>query len=356
MLATLISAGSVSASTQTERGASARSIRRATISCSRRFLALCRSCSPRWSSTAGSALRRVEPASATVATPAPRRRTSSSGLAPRKAACGRPDAEAEARREDLPQGVEHRRRIVGRRRFDRDLAGEHDLLELAGVGSARVAGGDRLLVATRRRDARDPGRTLRRRVESSAAARSTQRREPALEPLAGGSRIGARLEHRVERQPGLPPRAQQRELGQHQQRGRERRPMRAREPPSSAKANPPVHTGPAPAGSPSGSTARRSRVIRRARRRPGRRSDAARARPTSWADPSAASAKPSRSGCSQQNQRSSAQPRGEHGGARIGDLDIDRDADQAAAPPAARTSERRPSDSTAPAASSISPG
>ena len=90
MFATLISTGSGSASTQTECGRSVRAIRRATIACSSRFLALCISCSPRWSSTAGSALRRVEPASATHATPAPRRRTRSSGLAPRNAASGDP--------------------------------------------------------------------------------------------------------------------------------------------------------------------------------------------------------------------------------------------------------------------------
>ena len=58
--------------------------------CSRRSLSLRSSCSPRWSSTAGSELRRVEPARATVETLAPERRTSSSGLAPMKAASGVP--------------------------------------------------------------------------------------------------------------------------------------------------------------------------------------------------------------------------------------------------------------------------
>ena len=77
-------------STQTLTGSSVRSIRCATIACSARFFALVRSCSPRWSSTAGSALRRVVPASATVCARAPSRRTSSSGLAPTNAASGVP--------------------------------------------------------------------------------------------------------------------------------------------------------------------------------------------------------------------------------------------------------------------------
>ena len=66
MLATLTSAGSSGAATQTACGRSARAIRRTTIACSSRSLSQRSSCSPRWSSTAGSALRRVEPASATV--------------------------------------------------------------------------------------------------------------------------------------------------------------------------------------------------------------------------------------------------------------------------------------------------
>ena len=90
MLATLITSGSAAASTQTECGRRMRTMRSETIRCSRRFLSLRRSCSPRWSSTAGSELRRIEPARATVETLAPERRTSSSGLAPKKAASGVP--------------------------------------------------------------------------------------------------------------------------------------------------------------------------------------------------------------------------------------------------------------------------
>jgi hypothetical protein len=54
--------GSAAASTQTACGRRARTIRSATIRCSRRSLSLRSSCSPRWSSTDGSELRRVEPA------------------------------------------------------------------------------------------------------------------------------------------------------------------------------------------------------------------------------------------------------------------------------------------------------
>ena len=90
MLAILTSPGSGAGSTQTEWGASRRTIRRTTISCSARSLALVSSRWPRWSSTAGSELRLAEPARATVAAPAPERRIRVSGLAPTKAASGVP--------------------------------------------------------------------------------------------------------------------------------------------------------------------------------------------------------------------------------------------------------------------------
>ena len=58
---------------------------------------------PRWSSTAGSALRRVEPASATVAATGPRRRISSSGSGADEGRLGRAAAEAETGGEELAQ-------------------------------------------------------------------------------------------------------------------------------------------------------------------------------------------------------------------------------------------------------------
>ena len=92
MFATRTSAGSGAAVTHTECGRSARAIRRTTIAFSSRSLSLWSSCSPRWSSTAGSALRREEPASATVLARWPSRRTSSSGLAAMNVASPRPTA------------------------------------------------------------------------------------------------------------------------------------------------------------------------------------------------------------------------------------------------------------------------
>ena len=92
MLATCTSTGSGAAVTHTECGRNARAIRRTTISFSSRSLSLCSNCSPRWSSIAGSALRRAEPASATVEARCPSRRTSNSGLAATNAASPRPTA------------------------------------------------------------------------------------------------------------------------------------------------------------------------------------------------------------------------------------------------------------------------
>ena len=86
---TLIRTGSSAAATHRLTGSRVRWILRSTMACSSRFLGLWRSCSPRWSSTAGSALRRVVPASATVWARAPSRRTSSSGLAPTNGLRGR---------------------------------------------------------------------------------------------------------------------------------------------------------------------------------------------------------------------------------------------------------------------------
>jgi hypothetical protein len=51
----------------------------------------------------------------------------------------RADAPAEAGREDLPQRAEHGAGVVLRGGVGAHLAGEHDLLELAGAGCARRA-------------------------------------------------------------------------------------------------------------------------------------------------------------------------------------------------------------------------
>ena len=89
-------------------------MRSLTIRCSRRFLSLRRSCSPRWSSTAGSELRRVEPASATVDAPDAGAADQQLGAGAEEGRLGGALAEAEARGELLAQGAEDRRRFVGR--------------------------------------------------------------------------------------------------------------------------------------------------------------------------------------------------------------------------------------------------
>ena len=82
--------GSSALATHRLTGSSVRSIRLVTMACSSRSFVLWSSLSPRWSSTAGSALRLVVPARATVCARCPSRRTSSSGLAPTNASSGVP--------------------------------------------------------------------------------------------------------------------------------------------------------------------------------------------------------------------------------------------------------------------------
>ena len=159
-LCTFTSTGRSATVTHTLTGSSVRSIRRATIACSARFFALVRSCSPRWSSTAGSALRRVVPASATVCARAPSRRTSSSGLAPTNARLRRPDAVRVAGREHLAERPEDRARVVRAAAVDAHDPREHDLLELAVARSARRPGAP-------------PPRSARAAPRSRHAARAT---------------------------------------------------------------------------------------------------------------------------------------------------------------------------------------
>src|ERR1044072_8172184 len=202
MLATLITSGSGALCTQTACGRSARTIRSATIRCSRRSLSLRSSCSPRWSSTAGSELRRVEPARATVEAPAPERRVSSSGLAPRSAAagdprCGAVDGRFEVARETnaanlRPLGevrIEQRQRLVAQAG---QPGGDSNL---DGVGIATGADDrvhrqegtialttDRQLGQTHRRRAeRGPVRgagAVRSEGEATGPDRSSTRRQP----------------------------------------------------------------------------------------------------------------------------------------------------------------------------------
>ncbi len=90
MFATLMMSGSSAASTQTLRRLSALTMPSTTRPCSPLSFGLVSSFWARWSSTAGSELRRVEPASPTVETLRPAHLTSNSGLAPMNAASGVP--------------------------------------------------------------------------------------------------------------------------------------------------------------------------------------------------------------------------------------------------------------------------
>ena len=214
MLATLIMTGSGAASTQTACGRRSRTIRSATIRCSRRFLSLRSSCSPRWSSTAGSELRRVEPARATVETPAPERRSSSSGSRRRKLprACR---SRSRSSRELLAHRAEQGRRIVGGAGADDHLASQTTLLiavaaescsvavETAASKSPRRAGAADLRVAGRMRDrasaaviATQPGQARRRPLQPRASTSSPGEtngvdREEARAPRCGRSRAAA---------------------------------------------------------------------------------------------------------------------------------------------------------------------
>jgi hypothetical protein len=114
-------------------------MRRTTIACSSRSLPDAAACSPRWSSTAGSALRRVEPASASVAARIPSRRIEQLGARGDERAVAAADAEDEAGREALAQDAEDRGGVVSRRRVDLHLAREHDLVQRAGPDALDAA-------------------------------------------------------------------------------------------------------------------------------------------------------------------------------------------------------------------------
>ena len=190
MFAIFTITGSSAAATHRLCGRSARSMRRATIACSARSLSERSSCSPRWSSTEGSALRRADPASARVLARIPSRRISSSGLAATNARVAAPGAEAEARRKALAQDGEDRRGVVRGRRVDLHLAREHDLLQRARADALDGARDRGLVVLGRgaRRDDVAPDRIgveqrQRRRAQLARDGRST----PASSPSAVSS-------------------------------------------------------------------------------------------------------------------------------------------------------------------------
>ena len=217
---------------------------------------------------------------------------------------GGADAEAEARREELAQRSQDRPGIVGGGRADRDLAGQHQLLQLPRRDP---------LDRRRRRPARSGwgGRGASMRAapvgagSSGPSGRLAQALEPAPSPLHGiagivraarRSRSGSASSPRrcaaatAPATPSAPGAARTTAASL-------RRPARRRIPRS--------RPGPAPAGRPGGASIAASRSSSEQSRATSPKRSGPR-ETTSCALPRAPSAKPSRSGCSQQNQRSDA--------------------------------------------------
>jgi hypothetical protein len=111
---------------------------------------------------------------------------------------------------------------MGRRRFDHDLAGEHDLLQLP-FPDARRRIRDGALEALGRRSARDPRVASRVRVEKWER-QLAKRREAGREPSRHGLSLLVRSDDAAEGQVSAPADAGQCEFGERQQRGRKRRP------------------------------------------------------------------------------------------------------------------------------------
>ena len=329
MLATLTISGSGAASTQTACGRRARTMRSETIRCSRRSLSLRSSCSPRWSSTAGSELRRVEPARATVETLAPERRTSSSGLAPMNAASGVPTQKQKQ--------AGNCSRMAPKSAAGSWAAPAPTTTSRASTTLLISPASIRVVAAATAASKSPGGRALRISAcevgcgsssGSGASARRPASRAASAAPRASTSSPGWTTALTVRKERSL--------LRQSESSGRTSEPGDSEDqveeaPPSASKAKPPSQTGPAPAGSPRGS----SRIASRPVRRHSSATSAKRSSPreaASCATPSPARAK-SRSGCSQQNQRSEASREANDRRAGIGDLGLDRDADQGPPPP-----------------------
>ena len=255
MLATLTISGSGAASTQTACGRRVRAIRSVTIACSRRSLSLRRSCSPRWSSTAGSELRRVEPASATVETLAPERRSSSSGLAPMNAASGVPQQKQKQEENCSPHRAEEGGRVMGGAGADQDLARQHDLRHLP-RSDPLGRGRDRPLEIARRTGAADLGAARSGAGRAAAAGRGAGRKDErrGCRALRPGSSPGLTTALRLRKVSA--PLRQIESCGSTSDAGASDDQGEVA-PPSGSKAKPPTQTAPAPAGSPRGSSSDR---------------------------------------------------------------------------------------------------
>ena len=145
------------------------------------------------------------------------------GARAEKRRLGRADAEAKARREELAQSAEH---AAGSwpRSLDRDLARQHDLVQLASA-DPRNAGGNRVLEVTRRQDARNPAVSRRARVEHRQ--RLVAQRAPAVARAVRARRRRCPPAIAVTVRNVSPPAAHEAQLREHQQRRRKRRPRSA---------------------------------------------------------------------------------------------------------------------------------
>ncbi len=311
MLATRTSTGSGVAVTHSAWRLSVRSMRRITIACSSRSFSERSSCSPRWSSTAGSALRRVEPASASVLTRWPSRRTSSSGLAAISALSPRPTQKTKQEGNSSRSTPKTAAGSYGRgarapapRARARSSPARRPRISSTARATAR-------LVVLGRHRARDPVAPGGRGVEQRQRARA----QLPQAPLQAGQQLLGRVVGRGERGEGqahttLPHVlvTGQRHLW-HDQRGRleaapraarRRRPGRTRSRPR--RSAHPTRRAPSRAGSPGGSqTAAAASARQRSAtvaKRSGPRADRL------VTSPSAASAARPRSGCSNTNHGS----------------------------------------------------
>ncbi len=297
MFATLTSPGSDAASTQTECRRSERSIRRTTISCSCRSLGERRSCSPRWSSTDGSALRLVEPASADGrragaasphqelgaradegAPPASRSRSRSRRESPR------------AGRRRAPPGSWARGASTTTSRASTTFSSSPALIRSTPRSTERSkrSGGAALAIRTSPvRSGSGSGSSASPRAPTRARSRADTAAGSVPGPTSAQSVRCVWPPARWSASSGITSRAG----GNDDHCGPP--------PPSGAKAKPPTHTGPAPAGSPVGSRAHLlsrdplaeadsvAKPLRCPARRPRRRSPAAaRANPSDRAAPS----------------------------------------------------------------------
>ena len=136
------------------------------------------------------------------------------------------EAEAEAGREEIAEGAEQRTRIMGCGGLDRQLAREHDLLDVRGADALDRRGHDPL-VALRGVAAEDPSGRTRVRVGGRENGRA-QSPDPAGGALHQAVRVRPRLEEDRCGQEGALGSAGDRDLGQDRERGRKRRPERIR--------------------------------------------------------------------------------------------------------------------------------